>query len=186
MVQYDGADLWMNLMFQNRRNGVLQTHSRHSVLLKTFNNWEVEYLVVGGIAVHCHCPERCILGKDLDLLVSHELDNAVRIACALDSLKKDGITITETKQELAIRFSKPNSGLKSEWELFADILTSSEEFDFNSAFSNSITEEINGIRVRIVPCVDLVHLKEIAYRRDGIEKDLDDLAMLKRRCVEPI
>ena len=160
---------------------MLQTQSSNSTLLKAFNCLDVEYFVVGGMAVHFHCPERYILGKDLDLLVNHEEENAIRAAVAFEFLKKDGIMISENKQELLIRLTKPYSCIWLKQDLFADVLTSPKEFDFSSAFENSIEGEINGIRVQIASCSDLVSLKTIAYKNDRNYKDLKDLARLRKK-----
>ena len=59
-------------------------NEQNVALLRALNNYDVEYLVVGGRAVSYYYPQRAV--GDLDLLVNATLENAEKVRSALISL----------------------------------------------------------------------------------------------------
>ena len=76
---------------------MLKTLHTNSHLLNALNDHEVEYLVVGGLAVKYYWPQRQV--DDLDLLIDPTPDNKNRLSCALTEMAEHGI--------LGPRFSNP-------------------------------------------------------------------------------
>ena len=160
-------------------------HPSNSALLRAFDRRNVKHLVIGGMAVHHYCPERCVIGKDLDLLTDPEEENVERIVLAFGDLKVDGIHFDQpTLQQIPILLTKPCGRVRRACDLFVDILTPPKSFEFDTLFRNSIAveEERSGVPVCIVSCFDLVCLKAHAYNKDGQEKHKQDLELLRKYC----
>ena len=142
----------------------------YKLLMRALDDQEVKYLVVGGRAVKHYCPEREV--DDLDLMINPTEENAIKVELALSDLEKYGFCLIGIGQKRINLNSLAEPcvyfPLKTRiWvtkTINADILTSPKEFDFNSAFHNSIEGEINGIYAHIVSCSDQIRLSEIAYR----------------------
>ena len=161
----------------------------YNLLMRALDDQEVKYLVVGGRAVKHYCPEREV--DDLDLMINPTEENAVKVELALTHLIKEGFNFIGMGIDMGKNLNRINKlakpgklfSLKSEcipWAtktINADILTSPIGFDFNSAFENSIVEEINGIQALIMSCCDLIRHKNTAR-----EKDRDDVKLLKLKC----
>ena len=59
-------------------------NEQNVALLRVLNNHDVEYLIVGGLAVSYYYPQRAV--GDLDLLVNPTLENSKKVRSALISL----------------------------------------------------------------------------------------------------
>ena len=118
-------------------------------LLKTLNRHGVEYLVVGGLAVACYCPQRQV--GDLDLIVNRTPQNAKKVRSALIKLGAGNFD--------HMKLIKPNIQVPFKFFNYdADILTPKKEFDFVSAFSESKKVKINDIHIHIPSVNNLINL----------------------------
>ena len=142
----------------------------YKLLMSALHEHGVKYLVVGGRAVRHYCPERDV--DDLNLMINSTEENVKKVEFALSDLEKYGfylVGIGEKRINLNL-LAKPcvyfplKSRIWATKTINADILTSPKEFDFNSAFHNSINGELNGICVNFVSRSDQIRLSEIAYR----------------------
>ena len=78
------------------RERTLQTFGTNRYLLEALNNYSVEYIVVGGVAVHYYDPTRKF--DDLDLQINPTEVNAQR---TIDALKSLGVGVEFDAQQLA-------------------------------------------------------------------------------------
>jgi predicted nucleotidyltransferase len=155
---------------------------RFEPVLKTLNDANVRYLVVGGVAVVLHGHLRTT--ADLDLVIELGPENLAR---ALDALERSGFqprppvplrsfadpktrrSWIETKN-LQV-FSLWHEGLPGfEVDLFVE-----EPFDFDQAFDRRVDVSLASTSAPVVCLDDLLALKRAA----GRERDLDDVAVLE-------
>lgn len=154
-------------------------------ILRRFNEADVRYLVVGGLAVVAHGYVR--FTADFDLMLDLEDEENVRLA--LSVLKSEGYTPRVPvsiemfadgemrkswhKQKNLLVFSLwSDRHAQTEVDIFV-----SNPIDFKEAFSRSeLKQGANGIAMRVVALQDLLHLKAEAAR----PKDLLDIEYLQR------
>ena len=162
---------------------MLNTFHTNKKLLMALNNQEAEYVVVGSLALLYHCPQQDRIADDLDLLINPAPENAKRVKAAFDYLDKIGMNETQTNIDY-MELTKPNLHLVLKRHLWADILTPTEDFEFDKVYSKAIQEKINGISARITSCFDLIKLYEIALANVMAEyqKLQADTELLKNKC----
>jgi hypothetical protein len=138
---------------------------------------EVDYLVVGGVAVLVHGYPRLTL--DLDILPSPDVANLRRLAAALAELRAVGRDADGG--EVPLNASHPE-GL-AVGDLFLETtagaldLVNGERPDlkrYRRLKSRAIVAEIAGLAVQVIGKADLISMK----REAGREKDLRDIAAL--------
>jgi hypothetical protein len=139
-------------------------------LLASFNSNEVEYLVVGALAVAFHGFPR--YSADLDVLVRPTKENAGRVMRALTEFGfgNAGICATDflspgTVVQLGV---EPNR---------IDLLTSISGVTFEEAWATRADAEFDGIVVRYIGRDALLRNKE----QTGRAKDLGDAEELRKR-----
>lgn len=143
-------------------------------MLRIFNEENVQYLLVGGLAAILHGYER--ITKDIDLLVWPNKDNSVRIMKALESF---GAPLHDISAE---DFEKEGTVFQIGVQpIRIDIITQIVEVNFEDAYKNAQIVEINELKIPLISIPDLIRNKKAAGRR----KDLDDAehleVILKRR-----
>jgi len=139
---------------------------------------EVEFLVVGGLAVCFHDCRDPIDVDDLDLMVSHRRSNAEKLIATLPGL---GLNTRWSVQE----FSKPNIHLPIKNGFYLDVLTAPDDIDFEALRNRSLPAQLDDTPVHVVSRKDLIALKRIAVTRIEQDiamhpKDLQRLAALER------
>ena len=138
-------------------------NEQNVALLRALNNYDVEYLVIGGRAVSYYYPQRAV--GDLDLLVNATLENAEKVRSALISLGMNDFEHT--------KLTKPKVQIPLKVWYDADIITPEDGFDFSAAFSRSVQAEINGIPIYIPSVEDLIIMKSTERK-----KDIRDVSLL--------
>ena len=134
---------------------------------QSFNQHEVEYLLVGGYAVGYHGYPRATM--DIDVWVASNPENARRIVAALEDFGFGGQVLAEElflKGDQVIRMGLPPMRI--------EILTSISGVDFEDAYSQKIDDVLDEVPVKLI---SLHHLKanKVAAAR---AKDLADLEEL--------
>ena len=139
-------------------------------LLHTLNEFEVEYLVVGGYAVMKYTEPRYT--KDLDLWVDNSPRNSVRLYRALAKfgapLQHDGVTPdTFTKERIVYQIGVAPVRI--------DISTHIDGVTFDSAWRNRAQDSIFGVPVNFLSLSDLITNKMSTGRNTDLEqvKDLE-------------
>ena len=135
------------------------------------NKHEVEYLVIGGVAVIFHGYTRAT--ADLDFWYKPSLDNFHKIVKAF---KEYGIDVAELEEAVFdpkktfLRF--PTPGFKTEFLPFLP-----GDMSFTDAKKNSSSIELDGVNVPILGYDDLIKNKTLTSRL----KDLADIEELAKR-----
>ena len=138
-------------------------------LLKTIDEYDVEYILIGGVAVIIHGFDR--LTQDVDLFIRNTPGNIEKLRIALHSLYQDEDIEEITKDELenypVIRFGTPK-------EFYIDIMARiGQAFTFDDLEFEIV--EYQGVNIKVATPETLYKLKANTYR----EKDKLDLNFLR-------
>jgi len=135
-------------------------------LLRLLNEFEVEYLIVGGFAVMKYGEPRYT--KDLDVWVHNSRQNSLRVVEALKKfgapLEDDGIK-AETFAEKQVVYQIGVAPVR------IDILTEITGVEFSHAWKKRVASTFFGVPVHFISLDDLVTNKEAL----GRSNDLKDL-----------
>jgi predicted nucleotidyltransferase len=137
-------------------------------LLKTFNDHQVKYLVVGGYAVIRYAEPRYT--KDIDLWISADEDNAAAVYTALRTFGAPLIGLTE--DDFAHEGYFYQMGVAP---VRVDILMSIPGLRFEQAWERRVMVDFDGIMVPFISKQDLITSK-IAT---GRPQDLIDAQLLR-------
>lgn len=143
-------------------------------LLTEFSKQGVRFLVIGGLAVHLHLPERDVAGVDLDILIESTPENADRVFNALSALGMnlgfDRVLISQTSERPQQLCLKPYYNV--------DLVTTGRHIDFASEWDQSEEAIVSKNQVRYATKELLVRMK----RKTGRYKDLHDIALLEPKA----
>ena len=150
-------------------NNIFNTDFRD--FIQVLNQYEVEYILVGGYAVILHGYNRTT--GDMDIWVNPTKDNYERLAKAF---AKFGLPLFDmnlnkflaTEQYDVFSFGRPPVAI--------DILTKVKGLKFSQAIQNANWFEFDDLQVNVLQLEDLIIAKKAASRN----KDLDDLEHLER------
>ena len=135
-------------------------------LLQLLNDFEVEYLIVGGFAVMKYGEPRYT--KDLDVWVHNSPQNSVRVVEALNKfgapLEHDGIT-AHTFTEAQVVYQIGIAPVR------IDILTEITGVEFPDSWRKRVASTFFGVPVHFISLDDLVANKQAL----GRSSDLKDL-----------
>lgn len=139
-------------------------------VIKALNDYQVEYILIGGVAVIFHGMDR--LTRDIDVFVKMEPHNIERLRKALHAVFDDAsieeITFDELTQYPVIRYGPPE-------DFYIDILTRLGEAASYEDLEYELIE-YEGIPVRIATPETLYNLKKDTIR----EKDKADAFFLQQ------
>lgn len=156
-------------------------------IVRALNNAEVQYLVVGGLAVNAHGYER--LTRDVDLVIGLEPDNIVRGLRALIDIGYQ-FAIPVSPEDFADRT------LREEWrreknmvvlKLWSDVHRRTpvdifiyEPFDFPREVSAAVWHNVApGVKAPILRRETLLQMKREAGRRRDL-LDVDELEAIRK------
>jgi hypothetical protein len=140
-------------------------------LLEEFDRDAVESVLVGGYAVAFHGRPRAT--KDIDFLLAGSHENLARAARALTRFgaPPNVIEAVATMKENDIVFM-------GQPPLRIDFMRSIDGVDAGSIFSDAISAELDGVRLRIISLDHLIANKRAAARPQDLI-DADFLAKLR-------
>jgi hypothetical protein len=130
---------------------------------------EVRFLIVGGYALAAHGLPRAT--GDLDAWVWTDSENAERVCRALESFGFTGLGLTPHDFERAdriVQLGYPPYRI--------DVLTSIDGVEFDDAWRNRVTVDVEGLRLDIIGRNDLIINKEAS----GRPQDVADVKRLRR------
>jgi hypothetical protein len=136
--------------------------------IRFLNEYEVEYLLVGGYAVILRGYSRST--GDMDIWVNKTESNFNKIQVAIKAFGLPEAAIP--KQQFfsmdydVFTFGKPPFAI--------EILTGLKAVDFTVAFEKSSVENVDGVDVRVIHLNQLIEAKKAA----GRHKDLNDIENL--------
>lgn len=153
-------------------------------IVRALNEAEVQYLIVGGLAVNAHGYERLTVYVDLVIGLSH--DNIIRGLSALEAIDFH-MSIPITPEQFA------DSELRRQWQMEKGMVVLKlwsdqhrrtpidvfiyEPFDFEEEYKAARWQTVIGsTKVPVVAYQTLLKMKEAA----GRPKDLLDIAALRK------
>lgn len=135
-------------------------------LLRLLNEFEIEYLIVGGFAVMKYGEPRYT--KDLDVWVQNSAENSARVVAALKKfgapLELDEIT-AETFTNKRVVYQIGVAPIR------VDILTEVTGVEFGRAWERRVSSTFFGVPVNFISLDDLIANKEAL----GRASDVNDL-----------
>ena len=139
------------------------------VILKAFEEENVEYILIGGVAIILHGYAR--LTEDIDVFVKNTQNNIEKMKKALYSVFHDKsvfeISFKELEQYPVIRYGTPNG-------FYIDIVTNiGEMFSFDDLKYE--IAEYRGVKIKLATPESLLKMKEDTLRM----KDKIDAEFLK-------
>jgi len=136
-------------------------------LLALFNAHKVEHVIVGGYALAFHGAPR--FTGDLDIFVKPDKQNAQRVMAALAEFGFGSLGLSEddfAKLNQVVQLGVPPVRI--------DLITSLSGVSWQDAFDESVSADLDNIRVRFISRKHFVANK----RAIGRKKDLADLEAL--------
>jgi predicted nucleotidyltransferase len=138
-------------------------------MLLALNDAGVEFLLVGAYALAAHgCPRAT---GDIDFWVRSDPENASRVFSALAAFGAPTYQISNddfASPGIVFQIGVPPQRI--------DILTTISGVQFEEAWKNRLTVEIEGITVAVLGLQDLLLNKQST----GREKDASDIPLIKR------
>lgn len=166
-------------------------------LLRTLADHEVDYVLIGGVALQAYGHVRTTL--DLDLIAAWNPENMRRLAAALKELDAQlrgvdadllGIDLGDP-QQLQAGGNFMLTTRHGDLDVFAVEQTAGAPRSFDQLRDRAVSVEVFGTTVKIAHAEDLIRMKLAASQfRDRPEakreQDLDDIAVLERlRAQQP-
>jgi hypothetical protein len=136
-------------------------------VFKSFQQHEVRYLVVGGVASVLHGVPRATF--DLDILIDPTDDNALRLLSALVDAGFGTAAMTNAQEILAHEITVFNDRVR------IDVHTRTPGVSFQDAWRRRKTVTYQGQDLFILSKEDLIASKQAS----GREVDLEDIHMLE-------
>ena len=136
-------------------------------VFKSFQQHEVRYIVIGGIASVLHGVPRATF--DLDILIDPTEDNALRLLSALVDAGFGTATMTNAQEILAHEITVFNDRVR------IDVQTRTPGVSFQDAWRRRKTVTYQGQDLFILSKEDLIASKQAS----GREVDLEDIHMLE-------
>jgi hypothetical protein len=154
-------------------------------ILRTLLEHEVDFLVIGGLAVAAHGFPRAT--KDVDIVPAPESENRRRLYGALRVLDAEPLEVGDFRaDELPVPFAPEGLDEGGNWALRTtagriDVLQSipGVEERYESLRANALDVELPNVgRVRFTGYTDLVAMKTAAGRPQD-QRDLDELRAIR-------
>ncbi len=146
---------------------MIQLPTEFKEFLRSFNDHNVEYLLIGGYAVGYHGYPRAT--ADIDVWVACNQSNADRI---VETLKAFGFDVPELTPALFLEEHRIVRMGRA--PLRIEISMSIDGVEFEACYRERIVDTIEGLEISII---NLEHLKQ-NKRASGRLKDLADLDYL--------
>ena len=149
-------------------------------VLSSLNLNNVEYILVGGLAVGLHGYSRYT--GDMDLWVNPTMANMDRLYSSLLSMGYDKSEINNIKKERDIENPTPIRLIEDNGIFKVDFMTNTFQklFNWNECKKESIEYKTEGLIITVVHINHLIHMKENTKRDDDNLKDLVDASELKK------
>ncbi|MET7255564.1 nucleotidyltransferase [Dyadobacter jiangsuensis] len=138
--------------------------------LKSFNECEVEYILVGGYSVILHGYSRTT--GDMDIWVRKTSENYRRIANAFEQFGMPLFDMTETNFLHNPQFDVFTFGRVP---VSIDLITKLKGLEFEEAYKNAADHAVEGLKIRLIHYKDLITAKKAA----GRPRDINDIENLE-------
>lgn len=160
----------------NRIGDSLHHVGSNKDLISALIRHNVEFIVIGGLAVSWFCPER--QARDMDLLVNPTPENSGRLAAALSDLRLTSFTEKS--------FAKRGVHAPLKGEFFADILTPKDGGpSYAESSAGAVQAKVFGIPILVASPSALIVLKREALSSLDAEsqKHRSDIECLEKHAA---
>ena len=152
-------------------------------LFKALQEYDINYLLVGGLAINLHGVPRMTM--DVDLVIALDADNISKLETCSQSL---GLRPSVPVKLADLAIASKREALFKEKHLIALSLIGEKPatptvdivihhpLDFKKAYQNKIERDVSGTRVMLASIEDMITLKKAA----GRAQDLADIMHLER------
>ena len=149
-------------------------------ILTSLNLNNVEYILVGGLAVGLHGYSRYT--GDMDLWVNPTITNMDRLYNSLLSMGYDESEINNIKEKREVENPTPIRLIEDNGIFKVDFMTNTFQkiFTWNECKNESIEYKTEDLIIPVVHINHLIKMKENTKRVDDNLKDLVDAAELKK------
>lgn len=149
-------------------------------VIEKLNKNNVEFLLVGGLAVGFHGYARYT--GDMDLWINPINDNLDRLGNALIDLKYSKDVIKEIMASRPIDHPTPIRLFSEDDKFKVDLMTSIfyEPLTFSACINRAIKNDLGGYILPVIDIRDLIAIKSNVKRYDGNLKDLVDAQELRK------
>lgn len=158
----------------NRCDDSLNTFHLNKEIIEKFLESQVEFVVIGGLAIAWHCPER--QADDMDLLINPTEENSKRVYIALQKLGAslgDESGFSKNDIQAPIKFNG----------YYADLLTpKSGGPTYAQIHDDAVQAKVLGLPVLVASAASLMLLKKLVVQsiNNGKEKHTKDIELLKK------
>lgn len=144
------------------------------------NRNQVEFLLVGGLAVGFHGYAR--FTGDMDLWINPTKENLDKLGCALEDLKYSKDVVEDIMSSRPINHPTPIRIFSEDQKFMVDLMTSIfyEPLTFSACNERAVKNDLGGIMLPVIGLKDLIEIKSNVKRHDGSMKDLVDAQELRK------
>jgi len=136
-------------------------------VFKSFQQHEVRYLVIGGVASVLHGVPRATF--DLDILIEASADNAEKLLAALVEARFGTVTLTNVQDLVSHEITVFNDRVR------IDVQTRTPGIEFQDAWNRRKTVTYQGQQFFILSREDLIASKRASAR----QVDIEDVRLLE-------
>ena len=149
-------------------------------VIEKLNEDNVEFLLVGGLAVGFHGYAR--FTGDMDLWLNPSGENLNRLGKALSNLKYSRDVIEDILKSRPVEHPTPIRLFSEDEKFKVDLMTTIfyERLTFQACNLRAVKHDVGGHRLRIIGLKDLIDIKSNVKRYDGNLKDLVDAQELRK------
>ncbi|MEP6646038.1 MAG: nucleotidyltransferase [Saprospiraceae bacterium] len=137
--------------------------------IRSLNEAEVKYVLVGGYAVILHGYNRTT--GDLDIWVEQSEENYLKL---IQAFQKFGMPVFDMSMNNFLANSDLDVFTFGRPPISIDVMLSVKGMDFEKVHSNLEKREVEGIEVKVISLQQLIEAK----KSSGRFKDLDDISHL--------
>lgn len=144
-------------------------------IVKAFFAFDVEFILIGGLAVSWYCSSR--QANDMDILVNPTKENSEKITNALGSLGLNGFANNS--------FAKPGVQAPIKKIYYCDIITPARSgLTFEDLMRGSVMGKLFNIPVYIPSVENLIKMKEsvAASTEKELNKHQQDIVLLRKHA----
>ena len=153
-------------------------------ILQELFDREIDYLIVGGLAVNLYGVPR--VTQDIDIIIAFDKENVFKLNRVFKSLgylpRLHGVDPEELADPIVREDWIANKNLKAfsfyhtkdAYKVVDIVLV--HPLDFTKAFQNKTIKEAKGIAINLVSVDDLITMKSFS----GRQQDLSDIELLKK------
>ncbi|ACT94887.1 nucleotidyltransferase [Dyadobacter fermentans] len=138
--------------------------------LKSFNECDVEYILVGGYSVILHGYSRTT--GDMDIWVRKTKGNYQKIANAFEQF---GMPLFDMTEENFLSNPAFDVFTFGRVPVSIDLITKLKGLEFDKAYQNAADYVVEGLKIRLIHYKDLIKAKKAA----GRPRDINDIENLE-------